>query len=152
MKNYLLLILLFACSLFTACSDEENKDEIIPTSDFALGAPFRWNLSGDKDVLLVIQSDVDMYKYVKKDDLTEILPNTPDFGKSTLFLAKVFTTSGISSIETRLIKHNNTNYTFEVDISTNEATIAENRVVAATCPLLPANAKVTSKIMIKQPR
>lgn len=134
--------------MLSACSDDENKNEVIPTSDFVLGDPYRWNIFGDKDVFLVIKSDMDMYKYVEKDDLTEILPNTPDFEKSTLLLAKVLTTSGISKIETRLIKHNDTNYTFEIHVFTNEATVAENRVIAVTCPLLAANAKITSKTTI----
>lgn len=51
-----------------------------------------------------------------------------DFDKYTLLVGNVRATSGISGIETKLIKHSEVDYTFEIHISTNETAVAENRV------------------------
>lgn len=132
--------------MLSACSDDENKNEVIPTSDFVLEAPYEWKK--DKDVFYIINSSAEMYDCIESVDGSKVAANMPDFDKYTLLAGNVRTTTGISKIETRLIKHNDTNYTFEIHVFTNEAAVAENRVIAVTCPLLPANAKITSKTTI----
>jgi hypothetical protein len=136
---------------FTACSDDDrNEDKVIPTSEFVLGSPYRWNLPNkNEDVFHIVNSESEMYRYIESEDGTEIAANTPDFGKYTLLVGNVRTTSGISGIETKLIKHNEVDYTFEIHVSTNATTVAENRVVAVTVPKLATNVQVVKKIIIR---
>lgn len=150
--NYSFLLIIFFTMCFSACSDDDkNQEEIIPTSDFVLNSPFYWKLPEDKEVVYVVKSDNEMQQYVDKDDVTEIVPNTPDFEKSTLLLSRVVTTRGISKIETKLIKYNNTDYTLEIHTTLDETMVAENRVVAVTVPKLGENAKVTKRYMLYAP-
>lgn len=137
---------------FSACSDDDkNQEEVISTSDFALNSPFYWKLPEDKEVVSIVKSDTEMLQYVYKEDVTEIIPNAPDFDKYTLLLSRVVTTRGISEIETKFIKYNNTDYTLEIHITLNDATVIENSVVAVTVPKLGNNVKVTKRYILYAP-
>jgi hypothetical protein len=147
MKKYFFTVVIFIVSLsFTTCSDDD-KDEIIPTTEFVPGSPYRWSLQNE-GVFHIVNSISEMYGYIESEDGSEIAANTPDFDKYTLLVGNVRTTSGISKIETKLIKHNEVDYTFEIHVSTNDATVAENRVVAVTTPKL-SKAQIVEKVIVK---
>lgn len=150
MKKTTFTFILFLMLLsITACSNDD-KDEIISTSDFVLDTPFEWNFPKDKDVFHIINSDTEMHQYTKKDDLTEIVPNTPDFNKYTILAGNTLIQKGISRIETKLIKHNHIDYTFEIYVFTNPmSSVAENRIISVTVPKLAGKAQVTKRVMIQ---
>lgn len=146
MKTLTYFVTVLILLSLSGCSSDDEKEAIIPTSDFTLGAPYEWKK--DKDVFYVVNSSVEMYTCIESVDGSEVAANVPDFDKYTLLAGNVRTTSGISKIETKLIMHNNANYTFEIYVSRNAATVIENRVVAVTVPKLGNNAKVTKKIIV----
>lgn len=151
-KNYSFLLIIFFTTCFLACSDDDkNQEEVIPTSDFVLNSPFYWNLPLDKETVYIVKSDTEMRKYIDKDDVTEIIPNAPDFDKSTLLLSRIVTPRGISKIETKFIKYNKTDDTLEIHITLDETMVAENRVVAITVPTLGDGVKVTKRYMFYAP-
>ncbi|PXV63808.1 hypothetical protein CLV62_11257 [Dysgonomonas alginatilytica] len=150
MKKSLLLIyiLVFSRTLFVGCSDDDKEVEIL-TSNFVLGEPYRWNLSKQKDMFHIINNYAELQDYIEAVDGSKVAVNAPDFDKYTLILASGTTQSGVAKIETKLIKHNDIDYTFEVYVFTNMATVVEGYIVAVTVPRLPNNAKVVKKAMVK---
>lgn len=145
-KRFIFLTLIFSILFLVACSDEDNKDEIIPTSNFVQYSPYNWKLSNE-NVFYVINSGVEMYQHIESEYDVAIAPNMPDFNQYTLLLGDVKTRSGISKIETKLVKHNSVDYTFEIYVWTNLTTVAENRMVAVTVPKLAENVQIVKKVV-----
>ncbi|MDR2953580.1 MAG: hypothetical protein LBV43_00690 [Prevotella sp.] len=150
-KYFFTLVILVVSLSFTACSDDDkNEDKVIPTSEFVLGSPYRWDLPNkNEDVFLIVNSESEMYRYIESENETKIAANTPDFGKYTLLVRNVRTTRGISGIKKELIRHSEVDHTFIICAFTNETTVAENRVVAVTVPKLATNVQIGQIIMIK---
>lgn len=126
--------------LFNACSDDEDK--IISTLSFTLNDPYRWNLSRQTETFHVINDKVEMLKYIKSPDEKGEDVNIPDFNKSTLLLASGTTQSGVAKIETKLIKHNDADYTLEIYVFINAASSTVGYIVAVTVPRLANNVQI----------
>lgn len=136
--------LIFSLILLSACSDsdDDNKDLEIVTTNFVLNQPYVWNVPMDGDVFYVLNSSEEMYQYIKSTEDSKIAANMPDFSKYTLLVGNAKTISGISLIETKLINHNNRDYTFEIYALMDGTMVAENSIVAVMVPRLPDGVKV----------
>ncbi len=132
---------------FGACSNDD--DIVLSVSDFVLDEPYSWNLSKQSDAFYVVNSKMEMLKYIESPEIINKEVNTPDFDKYTLLLASGRTRNGVEKIVTKLTRHNSIDYTFEIFVLTNATTVPEGYIVAVTVPKLGSKVQVGKKVAVQ---
>lgn len=142
--NLILAILAIGLLVFNCSSDEkdqnlDSENGVIPTKSFSLSDTIdygeqRWN-EVEKDGYLYVIKDADelrMFMYLDEDSI----PYTPNvnFSKENVLVALGTSNSGISKTEHKYRKTAKGEYTLEVDLWLNAATVMQRWVVAIIVP------------------
>lgn len=151
MKKLTSLLILFVTSLFilSSCSDDDNNSEKeIAIKEFTLKGEDTWKGQKTDETFQVIrtQKELENFIYISFADIAK--GTYPDFSKSSVLLASGPTLSGVSKIDTKLIKTTETQYTLYIDVYTNVATVVEGYRVAVLTPNIEDNIKVIKSVTI----
>jgi len=119
--------LLIIAGWFASCGKENNGPVEIPFTEYSLaGTLCQWTNLGYNDKVIIINSSAALENY-----LTNTGSSYPiiDFSKQTLLLASGTTTTGIAGIAKKL-QQISTRYVLDIEITLNEATFAQEWIVA----------------------